>query len=101
MKAEICKVAMTLLAMSCGLPELAVAQTGPNAPREPAASGAIVIPPTTGDSEAMQKAPPTVVDPRMAAPPPAAGTEAQPNTTRPQSIPGPTPDNKKKLPKPS
>jgi hypothetical protein len=101
MKAKTCAAAMTLIGMSFGLFELAVAQTGPNAPREPAASGAIVVPPGTGDSETMQKAPPAVVDPRMATPPPAAGKDALPDTTRPQPIPGPMPGEKKKSPKPS
>lgn len=95
MKLKTCAAAMTLIGMSCGVLELAVAQTGPNSPREPAASGAIVIPPDTGDSEAIRKAPPAVVDPQMITPPPPAGTDSRPDITRPQPKPQPMPDDKK------
>jgi hypothetical protein len=56
----------------------AQAQTGPNAPKEPVDSGAIVVPPKTGDSEAVEKAPsPKAVDPGMVAPPgPGKGPQA-------------------------
>jgi hypothetical protein len=97
MKAKTFVAAMTLL----GMPALAVAQPGPATPREPAASGAIVVPPGTGDSETMQKAPPAVVDPRMTTPPPAVGKDAQPDTTRPKPAPDPSPAGRKKSSTPS
>ena len=60
---------LTLLAGPLTSP---LAQTGPNAPTEPPASGAIIIPPDTGDGEAIQKKtpPPIAVDPGIVTPPP-------------------------------
>jgi hypothetical protein len=101
MTARTYAAALLFLGLSCGLPDRVSAQTGPNAPREPAASGAIVVPPPTGDGEMMQKAPPAAVDPQMPTPPPAAGKDARPDTTRPEPMPAPLPDGAKKPPKPS
>lgn len=68
----------------------AMAQTGPNAPTEAPASGAIIVPPTTGDGEAIRKkAPsPNTVDPGMVTPPPRAG-DARPESGN--AIPAPAP----------
>jgi len=74
---------LTLLA---GVLTSSLAQTGPSAPTEPPASGAIIVPPTTGDGEAIQKkTPPITVDPGMVAPPPVS-KESRPN---PKNIPTP------------
>jgi hypothetical protein len=66
---------LACLGLSC---TAALAQTGPNAPKEPVDSGAIVVPPKTGDAEAVQRAPaPAAVDPGMVAPPsPGKGAQA-------------------------
>ena len=75
---------LTLLA---GFLTSALAQTGPNAPTEPPAAGAIIVPPGTGDGEAIQKkTPPIAVDPGMVTPPPVS-KEPRPD---PKNIPAPS-----------
>lgn len=67
------------------------AQTGSrNAPKEPADAGAIVVPPSVGDRQAIEKAPaPAAVDPGMVERPPAGRNDA-PSRARPAapSAPG-------------
>lgn len=74
----------------------AMAQTGPNAPTEAPASGAIIVPPTTGDGEAIRKkAPsPNTVDPGMVTPPPKAA-DARPESGNALPAPAPAPAPKR------
>ena len=85
-----------LLTLVGGLLISAQAQTGPNAPTEPPASGAIIVPPGTGEGEAIQKKapPPVTVDPGMVTPPPA-GKETKPNPQSAPVSPVPPPREKK------
>jgi hypothetical protein len=94
MKMQEWSVALTILACSAIPLADALAQTGsnaPNAPKEPADAGAIVVPPSTGDTGALQKSPaPAAVDPGMVAPPrpgkgPQAGHTSPPKATAPGS----------------
>jgi hypothetical protein len=78
-----CSRRLTILAFSCMAFSAALAQTGPNAPKEPVDAGAIVVPPKTGDAEAVEKVPPpAAVDPGMVAPP-RPGKDAKAGHTSP------------------
>jgi hypothetical protein len=75
---------LTLLAFLCMPVAPALAQTGPNAPKEPVDAGAIVVPPETGDRGAVQKAPPpAAVDPGMVEPPKPGKTPKAGHTSPP------------------